>query len=96
MCCLITILLLIGPRAAALVWALTDPARWQVFENPVLPCLGIVFLPWTLLAYVLVAPGGVEGLEWVLLIIAFLSDIGSTSGGAVKNRNRFPRLGERA
>ncbi|MCL4249319.1 MAG: hypothetical protein KJ065_14320 [Anaerolineae bacterium] len=90
MCCIITILLLIGPRAAAIVWALVDQARWQVtFDNLILPCMGIIFLPWTTLAYVLMAPDGIAGLEWVLLIIAFLIDIGSTSGGAYKNRDRI-------
>jgi len=94
MCCAITILLFFGPRATALVWALLDSARWQVtFENLVLPCLGFLFLPWTLLAYVLVAPGGVDGLEWVLLVIAFLVDIGSVSGGAYGNRNRIRQRG---
>lgn len=92
MCCVLTLLLLIGPRAAALVWSLLDPVRWQViFDNPVLPCLGIIFLPWTLLAYVLVASGGVAGLDWLWLIVAFLIDMGSTSGGAVKNRERLRR-----
>ncbi len=92
MCCLITILLLVGPRAAALVWALLDQARWQVtFDNLILPCLGILFLPWTVLVYVLVAPGGVEGIDWLWLIIAFLVDMGSTSGSAAKNRNRISR-----
>lgn len=92
MCCIITILLLIGPRAAAIVWALVDQARWQVtFDNLILPCMGIIFLPWTTLAYVLVAPGGVGGLDWLWLIIAFLIDIGSLSGGAYKNRDRMRR-----
>jgi hypothetical protein len=90
MCCAITILLLIGPRAAALVWALLEPARWQItFDNLVVPCLGIIFLPWTVLAYVLVAPGGVGGFDWVWLILAFLIDIGSLSGGAYRNRERI-------
>ncbi len=92
MCCALTILLLIGPRAAALVWSLLDQARWQVtFDNLLLPCLGILFLPWTLLAYVLVAPGGVGGLDWVWLVLAFLIDIGSFSGG-YKNRERIPQV----
>lgn len=89
MCCVITILLLIGPRAAALVWSLLEPTRWQVFDNLVLPCLGILFLPWTLLAYVLLAPDGVGGIEWVVVIIAFLIDIGSLSGSAYGNRERI-------
>lgn len=92
MCCVITLLLLIGPRAAALVWSLVDQARWQAtFDNAVVPILGLLFLPWTLLAYVLVAPGGVNGLDWVWVIIAFLIDIGSLSGGAYGNRGRLRR-----
>ncbi|MBK8031440.1 MAG: hypothetical protein J0M07_24920 [Anaerolineae bacterium] len=92
MCCLITILLLIGPRAAALLWAITDQARWQAtFDNLIIPIMGILFLPWTTLAYVAVAAGGVEGIEWVWLIIAFLIDMGSSSGGAYKNRGRLNR-----
>lgn len=92
MCCVITLLLLVGPRAAALVWSLVDQTRWQVtFDNPVVPILGLLFLPWTLLAYVLVAPGGVNGLDWVWVIIAFLIDIGSLSGGAYSNRGRLRR-----
>lgn len=90
MCCVISLLLLIGPRAAALVWSLVDPVRWLIFDNAIVPILGLLFLPWTLLAYVLVAPGGgVNGLDWVWIIIAFLIDIGSLSGGAYGSRRRF-------
>lgn len=92
MCCVISLLLLIGPRAAAFVWWLVDSARWQgTFDNAVVPILGFLFLPWTLLAYVAVAPGGVGGLDWLWIIIAFLIDIGSLSGGAYGNRRRFRR-----
>jgi hypothetical protein len=90
MCCGCTILLLLGPRAAALFWYLVEPVRWQVsFDTIILPCLGIIFLPWTLLVYVFVAPGGVGGLDWVWLILAFLIDVGSLSGGAYGNRARI-------
>lgn len=91
MCCVITLLLLIGPRAAAIIWSLVDPARWQVFDNLIVPVLGLIFLPWTLLAYVLVGVDGVAGLDWLWLIIAFLIDMGSNSGGAYKNRDRIKR-----
>jgi hypothetical protein len=89
MCCVVTCLVLIGPRAAALLWSLVEPQRWLVFDNLVVPILGVLFLPWTLLAYVLLAPDGVGGIEWVVLIIAFLIDIGSLSGGAYGNRKRI-------
>lgn len=91
MCCVITLLLLIGPRAAAIIWSLVDPARWLVFDNLIVPVLGLIFLPWTLLAYVLVGPDGVAGIDWVILIVAFLIDMGSTSGGAAQNRKRKRR-----
>jgi len=89
MCCVITILLLIGPRAAAIIWSLVDPARWLVFDNLIVPILGLIFLPWTLLSYVLLAPDGIGGIEWVIVIIAFLIDIGSLGGGAYGNRKRM-------
>jgi hypothetical protein len=91
MCCVVSILLLIGPRAAAIIWSLVDPVRWQVFDNLIVPVLGLIFLPWTLLAYVLLAPDGVGGIEWVVVVIAFLADIGSLSGGAYGNRERIRR-----
>lgn len=91
MCCVITLLLLIGPRAAALFWSLIDPNRWLVFDNLVVPCLGILFFSWTLLAFVLFGSDGVSTIEWVILIIAFFIDIGSISGGAYGNRERIQR-----
>lgn len=91
MCCVLSVLLLIGPRAAAIIWSLVDPARWQVFDNLIVPILGLIFLPWTLLAYVFFAPDGVGGIEWVVVVIAFLVDIGSLSGGAYGNRERIRR-----
>ncbi len=88
MCCVISILLLIGPRAAAIIWSLVEPSRWLVFDNLIVPVLGLLFLPWTLLAYVFLAPDGIGGIEWVIVVIAFLIDIGSLSGGAYENRKR--------
>jgi hypothetical protein len=92
MCCVLTVLLFFGPRITAIVWSLLDPLRWQVtFDTLIVPCLGLLFLPWTLLAYVFFAPGGVGGIEWVVVVIAFLADIGSLSGGAYGNRERIRR-----
>jgi hypothetical protein len=91
MCCFVTVLALLGPRAAVLVWWVLQPARWSLAFNSLLwPLLGFVFLPWTTLAYVLVAPGGVIGLDWFLLAVALLADVASWSGGAFGNRNRMP------
>ncbi len=55
MCCLFTTLVLIGPRAAIFVWWLINPLRFSfAFNTVILPILGIIFLPWTTLMYLIV------------------------------------------
>jgi hypothetical protein len=102
-CCLVTLLLLLGPRLAILVWWLTDAARFAVafqgWPHPsqltlplwVWPLAGGIFLPWTTLAYVFVSPGGVVGPAWLLIGVGLLIDLGSHLGGGYRNRNRLPR-----
>ena len=90
MCCFFTILLFLGPRFAGIVWWLIQPARWNLaFDTFIIPILGIIFLPWTLLMYVIVAPGGLTGLEWVFVGLMLFFDIGSYVGGGWGNRSRF-------
>ena len=90
MCCFFTILLFLGPRFAGIVWWLIQPARWNLaFDTFIIPILGIIFLPWTLLMYVIVAPGGLTGLEWVFVGLMLVFDIGSYVGGGWGNRSRF-------
>jgi len=89
MCCLVTSLLFLGPRAAILVWWLLQPVRWSAtFDTYIWPVLGFLLLPWTTLAYVVVAPGGVIGGDWLLLVLAFLIDLASYAGGGYGNRER--------
>lgn len=91
MCCLVTSLFFLGPRAAILVWWLLQPLRWQAaFDTYIWPVLGFLLLPWTTLAYVVVAPGGVFGAEWLLIVLAFLVDLASYAGGGYGNRDRVP------
>jgi hypothetical protein len=91
MCCFLTALVFLGPRAAILLWWLAQPARWDAtFSNFLVPVLGFLFLPWTTLAYVVVAPGGVVGADWLLLGIGFLVDLANYAGGGYTNRTRVP------
>jgi hypothetical protein len=95
MCCVFTLLLLLGPRFAGAMWWLLQPARWVgalgAFQNWLWPLLGIIFLPWTTLMYVIVAPGGINGLwEWLFIGLALIADIGSYTGGGYGNRKRIP------
>jgi len=88
MCCLISIASMLGPRLGILVWYLLRPERWQAtFDTWIWPLLGSLFLPWTTLAYVLVHPHGITGVEWVIIILAVFIDLGS-HGGGYKSRKR--------
>jgi hypothetical protein len=93
-CCLGVILLGGAPRLALFVWWLADPsrvlgafARWTATVGGltapmwVWPLAGFVFLPWTTVAYVFVAPGGITTLKWIVLVVALLIDL-STHGGS--------------
>ena len=90
MCCFITVLLLFGPRLATIIWYLASPVYVNAaFDSFLLTCLGFIFLPWTLLAYLVVYPGGVTGFEWVLLGLGLLADIGTWGGGGGLSRRRI-------
>lgn len=90
MCCFFAILILLGPRLALIIWWLTKPLYFQtIFNNWILPLIGIIFLPWTTLMYLVVAPGGLTAFDWFLLIFAFIADIGSYSGSFYGNRDRL-------
>jgi hypothetical protein len=97
MCCLITSLFMLGPRAAVVVWWLLDPARWNLaFASWIWPILGFLFAPWTTLMYVIVAPGGVNSLDWIWIALGVAADIASWTGGAYGNRDRVPGSSQRA
>ena len=89
MCCVISLLVFIGPRIAAIAWYLTDAARWNAaFSNILWPIAGVLFLPWTTLAWVWMSTGGVSGLDWIIVGLGLLLDIGSFTGGGYSRRNR--------
>ena len=82
--CLAVVLALISPRLALFaVWLLSD-ILGRAFESWLLPVLGFFLLPWTTLAYVWMWHSGhtVDGLEWFLVVFAFLVDVGVVGGGA--------------
>jgi hypothetical protein len=81
MCCFILILFALGPRVAlVLEWIFGN--RIQVaFGGWWWPLLGIVFLPWTTLMYVLVwSVGGAHGADWIAIGFGFLLDLLSYTG----------------
>ena len=95
MCCFFTLMVFLGPRIAGIFWWLFQPARWSLAFNGswIWPVLGLIFLPWTTLMYVIVAPGGIVGFwEWGFLILMLVFDIGSYAGGGFGNKDRIPGM----
>lgn len=88
MCCFFISLFALGPRIAFLVYWLWRPAVVQLtFKGWILPLLGLIFLPWTTLMYVLVyGANGIVGFDWVWLGLALVFDIASYSSGAYKRK----------
>jgi hypothetical protein len=91
MCCAFLTLVFLGPRFGIVLWWLINPNRWDAaFDTFFWPFLGFLFLPWTTLMFVAVAPfGNVSGWDWAWLALAFLGDLASYSNGYV-NRRRMP------
>jgi CDP-diglyceride synthetase len=86
--CLLVLVAAISPRLAlVLVWIFTNLVD-RAFEGFLLPLLGLVFLPFTTLIYVLAYSPltGVSGWGWFFVILAVLVDLGSYGGGAYSRR----------
>jgi hypothetical protein len=95
MCCFFATLLVFGPRLADLLWWLFRPLYFQtIFQGwPIAwwlwPIAGIIFLPWLTLMYLIVAPGGIIGFDWVWLALALVGDIVSYGSG-YRQRSSVP------
>lgn len=94
--CLFALFAVSMPRLALLfVWLFTDLVT-RAFQSAVLgpfftPLLGIIFLPFTTLMYVIVWSPiyGVSGWAWFWVGLGLLLDISAYSGSAYGNRNRM-------
>ena len=83
--CLIALFALIGPRVALVVTWIFSGMIGRAIDSWVVAVLGFLFLPWTTLAYVVFYDVGsgreVRGIEWFLVGLAFVVDMGSYVGG---------------
>ncbi len=94
MCCFFATLVLLGPRVGLLLFWLFPYGQIRfslAFNSFIWPFLGLLFLPWTTLMYVIIFP--ITGFDWILMIAALFSDLASYSGGAYSNRSRLPITG---
>ena len=88
-CCLAVVALAGAPRLAFLLWWLFDSGRiMDTYGSFILPLLGVIFVPWTTIMYVLVFPGGINWFDWLWLGLALLVDIASDGGGEYSRRHR--------
>ncbi|NKQ37631.1 MAG: hypothetical protein HF973_18720 [Chloroflexi bacterium] len=94
MCCFLAVLFFLGPRIAGILFWLFRPVLWNAaFAGwPIIwwiwPILGLIFLPFTTIMYIFVAPGGIVGFDWLWIILAVLIDIAGQGAGGWGNRDR--------
>src|SRR5512137_667701 len=74
------------------VWLARPAMMNAAFSTFIIPCLGFLILPFTTLMYVFLIQGvgGIQGLDWLWLILAVLLDVVSVAGAGAANRNRIP------
>jgi len=90
MCCFFTALLFFGPRLGFLVYWLLPAGQLKVnltFNTWIWPLIGLIFVPWTTLMYVIIYP--IAGFDWVWLGLGVLADVAGYAGG-VRNRQQIP------
>ena len=65
-----------------MLWLFTDLLS-RAFDGWIVPFLGFFLLPWTTLAYAVMwsTSDGVDGLEWFIVVLAFLFDLGAYANG---------------
>jgi hypothetical protein len=101
--CLFVLLSAFAPRLLVVFAWIARPNYFDaVFDTWVFPLLGLIFLPFTTLIYLLVGapPQGVEGLDWLWVVLAVLLDLshyantyeqrGTVSAGMGRNTGRPP------
>jgi len=76
--CFVVLFALVSPRLALFFILIFSDWIGRALDGWVVPVLGFFFLPWTLLAYVVmwqVHPLGVNGFDWFIVAFAFVVDI---------------------
>jgi hypothetical protein len=81
--CLLALVALFSPRLALFFLWLFGDLLSRAFDSWIVPLLGFFVLPWTTLAYAVMwsSSNKVSGLEWFLVVVAFLIDIGAYDRG---------------
>jgi hypothetical protein len=88
--CLLVVLVLLFPRIAIVVLWLFTSFFSGVYDNVLIPLLGFIFLPVTLVAYTWLAKYNyaVDAFFLIVMIVALAVDLGSFGGGWRSRRSR--------
>jgi hypothetical protein len=89
--CLFVLLGALAPRFLVFIVWLARPALVNAaFDTFLVPLLGIIFLPFTTLVYLIVfTPGvGVSGGDWIWIGLAFVLDLAHLTANAADQRYR--------
>jgi len=86
--CFVLLFALISPRLALVATWLFSGVLERAYDGWLVPVLGFFLLPWTTLAWAWMYKSGntVEGLEWFLVGVAALCDLGSLLGSGKRGR----------
>jgi hypothetical protein len=94
MACLFALLAVAAPRLAFLFLWIFTPMVERAFSTFIAPLLGMAFLPFTSIMYVvLYTPGiGVVGWAWFWVMLAFLVDVAGYASSFAANRRQIQGL----
>ncbi len=90
--CLLVLLAAISPRFVVILFWLARPVQFDAaFGGPIIPILGIIFLPFTTLMYVILqTPGvGLNGSDWLWVGLALVLDLSHSAAVATDKRNTY-------
>jgi hypothetical protein len=90
--CLLALMSAFAPRLVFLIVWIARPAYVDaVFDTFIFPLLGLIFLPFTTLMWVLLdsPPVGVHGADWIWIVIAVLLDL-SNYASTYARREELP------
>lgn len=93
--CLLAMTAAFAPRLVLIIMWIVGPRVNAAFDSWIVPLLGLIFLPYTTIMYVLVWSGGVTGWDWLWVGLGLVLDIMKWSMIG-QNRKQVPGYPETA
>jgi hypothetical protein len=82
---------ILGPRLIDIVFWLFAQDRWSgaFGDNMIWAVLGIAFVPWTTLAFVIAQPFGNDIVTIIAVVIGVLADVATYAGAGYKSKSIY-------